>query len=167
MSFITPQVGQAGLALLLQPGASAVLLRTACTVVGTVYPVFESLKAVENDKADESHVQWLTYWSVYGTLQLVEGWSDTFLGWFPFYYHAKLAFLVWLMLPKTQGAKLLYKNYGRPWFLKYREQVDSVLGNFQKHLEAYLASNEESFKMAKGMFENLLEYVKSAQSKSS
>ena len=117
------------------------------------------MKAVENDKADESHVQWLTYWSVYGALQLVEGWSDTFLGWCPFYYHAKLAFLIWLILPKTQGAKQLYKNYGRPLLLKYREQVDSVLGTVQQQMEAYLTANEDRLRMAKGMYEKLLEYA--------
>lgn len=37
-----------GLQLLLQPASSAVVFRAACSVVGVVYPAYESLKTVES-----------------------------------------------------------------------------------------------------------------------
>uniref|UniRef100_A0A061S1L8 HVA22-like protein n=1 Tax=Tetraselmis sp. GSL018 TaxID=582737 RepID=A0A061S1L8_9CHLO len=159
MSLIGPQAGQAGLALLLQPATGAVIMNTACTLVGTAYPVFASLKAVENDRSEEQHVQWLTYWSVYGTLSLIEGLSDKLLGWFPFYYHAKLGFLLWLTLPKFQGAKVLYKRFGRPLFLKYRGQIDRFLGKFQKQMETYVESQQNNVDMLKGAYDQVVNFV--------
>merc|ERR1711976_73889 len=94
-----------GLALLLQPMTSAVVMPTVCTVVGTAYPVYQSLKCLENDRADESDVQWMTYWVVYGMLGLVEGASDKLLGWFPMYYHAKFAVRRWLRLPRRRAPR--------------------------------------------------------------
>lgn len=165
MSFIAPQGAQAGLALLLSPASSSIILRSGCALVGTVYPVFESMKAVESQKADEADVQWLTYWSVYGALCLVEGVSDNLLGWFPYYYHAKLCFLLWLMLPRYQGARTLYKTYARPLFLQYRDKVDGVLQRVKSHLEEYLAAHEGDVKAVKGMYAKVVEFLQSPSTK--
>eukprot|EP00873_Tetraselmis_striata_P045940 jgi/Tetstr1/466204/TSEL_010762.t1 len=157
MSFIAPQGAQAGLALLLSPASGAVVLRSACAAVGTLYPVFESLKAVESG---EGHVQWLTYWSVYGSLGLVEGACDGLLGWCPYYYHAKLAFLLWLILPRYYGAAQLYTTYGRPLFLRYRDRVDGVLQAVRGHVEAYLDAHETELRAAKDLWHKAVDYLR-------
>ena len=52
-------------------------------MVGTLYPVYRSFKALEaNDPPNsDDHDQWLAYWVIYGTLQLVEGYADDVLSW--------------------------------------------------------------------------------------
>jgi hypothetical protein len=45
--------------------------------------------------------QWLTYWVVFAAFTLLEYFSRTLLYYFPFYYPAKLVFLVWCFLPQT------------------------------------------------------------------
>ncbi|XP_011658002.1 HVA22-like protein k isoform X2 [Cucumis sativus] len=123
-SVITNEVG---LQLLLYPLNSNAVVRTACCSIGIVLPVYSTFKAIE--KKDQNDQQkWLIYWAAYGSLSLVEAYSDKFLSWVPVYYHLKFAFLVWLQLPATSGAKKLYMNYLRPFLLKHQGKVDWILG---------------------------------------
>jgi receptor expression-enhancing protein 5/6 len=58
----------------------------------------------------------LTYWVVYGFFVFIESFVDLILYWFPFYFTFKTLAIVWLMLPQTQGAKLVYHKALRPIF---------------------------------------------------
>lgn len=87
--------------------------------IGFVGPAYFSLKALQSQTpGDDSQVQYLTYWSVYGFFSMIEGFADHIVYWFPFYYTFKAVFLIWLQLPQTQGAKLIYANILRPTFFK-------------------------------------------------
>lgn len=44
----------------------------------------------------------LTYWVVYAAFGILEAFLSVLLGWIPFYYALKLAFLAWCFLPQTQ-----------------------------------------------------------------
>lgn len=46
-----------------------------------MYPVYKSFKAIETKKESDDDTQWLTYWTIYGALSLVEGTTDKFLSW--------------------------------------------------------------------------------------
>lgn len=83
--------------------------------LGFFIPAYYSMKALQTPGNDDD-TQWLTYWSVYGFFAVLETVSDHVLYWFPFYYTAKAILLVWLMLPATQGAKIVYANVLRPLF---------------------------------------------------
>ncbi|ORX88331.1 hypothetical protein K493DRAFT_290723 [Basidiobolus meristosporus CBS 931.73] len=96
-------------------------------VVGWVYPAYASFKAIESrDKEDDT--QWLTYWTVYGFVNIAEYFADALLYWFPFYYLFKLAALLWLLLPQFMGAQYVYKNFLRPAFLKHEGCLDAMFG---------------------------------------
>lgn len=159
MSFVAPQAAGLGLAMLLQPGTSAFIMRPACSVVGTVYPIFQSLKVIEDNRADDEDVQWLTYWATYGSLHLIEGLTDKLLGWFPFYYHAKLGFLLWLMLPKTRGAMVLYKRFLKPLYNKFGRKVDNVFENGMKQMESYVQEQQENLKKAQQMYDQAKDWL--------
>jgi receptor expression-enhancing protein 1/2/3/4 len=59
--------------------------------------------------------------------------ADYFIFWIPMYYELKVAFVLWLSLPTTNGARWLYKNHIDP-FLKQNEQlIDSRLKQIEKH----------------------------------
>lgn len=69
----------------------------------------------------------LTYWVVFSFFMLIEVFTDTLLFWLPFYWLAKIAFLVWLMHPATHGASTLYRAYLAEFFKKYTGIVDAAL----------------------------------------
>lgn len=135
MDLLPTGAGPVGLQLLLQPVSSGVFARGACNVAATIYPMYASCKAIESEAAEkEDDTQWLMYWTIYGSLSLIEGTTDKLLSWFPYYYHAKLAFLLWLQLPQFQGAKMLYKDYMKPFILRYQPKVDRILELADQHL---------------------------------
>jgi len=60
---------------------------------------------------------------------IIEMAADTVLFWVPFYWLAKIAFLVWLMHPATNGASRLYRLYLADLFRKYTGVVDQALSS--------------------------------------
>ncbi|KAF9977429.1 hypothetical protein BGZ73_006056 [Actinomortierella ambigua] len=54
--------------------------------------------------------QWLAYWSIYGTVQIVDTWSSFLLDWIPGYHLGKLLFLWWA---QRKGATLVF-DYFQP-----------------------------------------------------
>lgn len=66
----------------------------------------------------------VTYWVSYGFLTILESFSSILVYYIPSYYTFKTIFLLWLQLPQTQGAKLLYaKVYSPVFFPKKKAHV--------------------------------------------
>eukprot|EP01023_Acetabularia_acetabulum_P068486 TRINITY_DN9722_c0_g1_i1.p1 TRINITY_DN9722_c0_g1~~TRINITY_DN9722_c0_g1_i1.p1 ORF type:complete len:240 (-),score=36.27 TRINITY_DN9722_c0_g1_i1:1690-2304(-) len=126
MGSLLGQLQTVGLQLLVNPTTSTPVMMGACALGGVVYPTYASFKAMESKKMEDD-VQWLNYWTLYGSVSLAEHYTDDILGWFPWYYHAKFAMFLWLQLPQTRGAEYLYTKFYRPIFLKYQEKIDLVL----------------------------------------
>ncbi|CAA2986190.1 HVA22 k [Olea europaea subsp. europaea] len=118
---------EVGLGALLCPLGSNVVIQTACFSVGTVLPVYSTFKAIESREEDEQR-KWLLYWAAYGSFSVVELFTDKFLCRFPFYYHMKLAFLVWLQLPSVDGARDFYINLLRPFLRRHQCRLDQLMG---------------------------------------
>ncbi|KAL8167398.1 hypothetical protein V2J09_008897 [Rumex salicifolius] len=146
---------EAGLQLLLSPGASNIVLRTACCSVGIALPVYSTFKAIERDDADEKH-RCLMYWAAYGSFSIAEIWADKILYWAPFYYHLKFAFLLWLQLPLADGSRQVYMNYLRPFFLRHQARIDSVVGTFYGEATRFVSSHQAEFQFAKRLIMNIL-----------
>ncbi|KAE8256269.1 hypothetical protein A4X13_0g2750 [Tilletia indica] len=84
------------------------------TVLGFVLPAYFSLRALET-KGAEDDIQWLTYWTVFGFFSFLESFSVRLLiYYFPWYYTVKAFAITYLMLPQTQGAKVVYVKFLRP-----------------------------------------------------
>ncbi|KAJ2090187.1 ER membrane protein DP1/Yop1 [Coemansia sp. RSA 986] len=90
-------------------------------LVGFGYAAYATVGAIESP-GKEDDTQWLTYWVIFGMLNVVEYFTGFLLYWFPFFYVAKLGFLVWLMLPATRGAEKLYHTGVRPIMLNLRNK---------------------------------------------
>lgn len=86
-------------------------------LIGFFIPTYFSLAALETPQPQDD-VQWLTYWVVFGFFTFIESFVSVVLYWFPFYYTFKTLAIVWLVLPQTQGAKLVYHKFLRPLFLQ-------------------------------------------------
>ena len=92
-----------------------------CNFIGFVYPAYASIKALESrDKADDT--QWLMYWVVFALFSVAEFFSDILVGWVPFYWLLKCAFLIWCMSP-LEGSTTIYKKIVLPYFLKHESKV--------------------------------------------
>ena len=91
-------------------------------LIGFFIPAYFSLKALESPQPQDD-IQWLTYWVVFGMFTFLETFSSIVLYYVPWYYTIKTLAIVWLMLPQTQGAKLVYSKVIRPAFLQTQRTV--------------------------------------------
>ncbi|XP_022133390.1 HVA22-like protein k isoform X2 [Momordica charantia] len=148
-------MNQVGLQLLLYPLGSNVVVRTACCSVGIVLPVYSTFKAIEKKDQNEQQ-KWLLYWAAYGSFSLVEVFSDKLLSWFPVYYHLKFAFLVWLQLPATDGAKKLYATHLRPFFLRHQARVDRILGSAYGEMVKVISAHQAEIQCFRTMIVKIM-----------
>ncbi|ORY36006.1 hypothetical protein BCR33DRAFT_722476 [Rhizoclosmatium globosum] len=76
------------------------------------WPVMQSLRAVEAKEAKDLKLecvqQWVSYWIILALLSLMEHGGKSLLNLIPFYYAFKLVFLLWLMIPYSNGAYVIY-----------------------------------------------------------
>ncbi|KAJ0408406.1 hypothetical protein P43SY_003132 [Pythium insidiosum] len=105
---------------------SSSLLRPVHLAIGVAYPAYASFKALETAAPDGSR-QWLTYWVVVGIGATAEAASRRLVAWIPGYDLLKTLFLLWLMLPKTRGALLVYRGVLRPLLRQYEPWIDRQL----------------------------------------
>ncbi len=96
-----------------------------CNLVGFIYPVFASLKALSRKSEDQE--QWLTYWIVYAFFCLFEDITDIFSNSIPFYYLLKIVFLIWCFLPQFRGATVVFENLIKPIFDRYERSIDEAI----------------------------------------
>ncbi|PON76869.1 TB2/DP1/HVA22-related protein [Parasponia andersonii] len=147
-----------GLRLLLCPLGSNIVVRTACCSVGIGLPVYSTFKAIEKKDQDEQQ-RWLVYWAAYGSLSVAEVFMDRFLSWFPLFYHVKFAFLVWLQLPSTSGARQLYTSHLRPFFLKRQARLDQIVEFIYREMTKLISSHQAELQFAKTMLIKALAFV--------
>lgn len=97
-----------------------------CNLIGFTYPAYKSLIALEtSNKEDDS--KWLTYWVVFAAFSVVEFFSDILLSWFPLYWLAKVAFLIWCSADiPVNGAALMYSRVVRPLFLQHKNKIEQA-----------------------------------------
>jgi len=107
-------------------------MRLFYRIVGFFWPLFQSFKCIEDHKPDDMRL-WLTYWLVFGFFTLTANIFDTALSWIPFYYPAKLGFLVWCFHPQHQGAITIFDKFIRPLLERNVKQLE---GSFEEMYEA-------------------------------
>jgi TB2/DP1, HVA22 family len=87
------------------------------TLVGTVFPIYESLHAVCTPEEDDDKA-WLQYWMVGGVLFMMTEWVDNVIttpSLVLLYYEAMFFLFLWLYFPPTDGARLLYDTITAPY----------------------------------------------------
>lgn len=106
-------LGVFALLLLLECGAYWIAF-----LAGFLYPAWASYKAIETRSRGEDAL-WLTYWTVFGFVQVFDKLVFSMFRYIPFYSMLKIALFIYLYHPKTQGALVLYTKVIRPNFLNY------------------------------------------------
>ncbi|KIW96818.1 protein yop1 [Cladophialophora bantiana CBS 173.52] len=87
---------------------------------GFIIPGYYSLEALfSSNKVDDT--QWLTYWVVYAFLTVLESMVNA-VYWFPFYYVFKFILILWMALPMTNGAQIVFRSLLHPIFSRFFQQ---------------------------------------------
>ncbi|KAI6112365.1 TB2/DP1, HVA22 family-domain-containing protein [Pisolithus thermaeus] len=109
------------------------------SVVAFLYPGYASYKTLSRRPAREEDIErWLMYWSVLGCIVGVEYVAEWLVSWIPMYYFLKTLFLLYLVLPQTQGSSYLYINHLQPFFHSHEAEIDATLASFKARLYAFV-----------------------------
>lgn len=100
------------------------LERPITNLVGTAYPVYWTMKAIESKSNEDK--QWLTYWVVFACFTIIDMFSGYFLKLIPFYFFLKIIFLIWLFMPNSQGSYLIYHLLVVRVFRLYEQDIDKA-----------------------------------------
>ncbi|GKB17407.1 HVA22-like protein k [Tanacetum coccineum] len=147
--------GEVGLKLLLCPLGSNIVLKTACCSVGVILPVYSTFKAIEtNNRTDQQKM--LLYWAAYGTFSIAETFADKVISWVPLYHHMKFAFLVWLQLPTTNGAKQIYMSHIRPFLMRHQGNLDHIVAFLYSETGKFVSAHESEFLFIKAIVMKIL-----------
>ncbi|KAI1314610.1 receptor accessory protein 4 [Mortierella claussenii] len=115
------------------------------------YPAYASYKAI-NSRNSTRLTAWLMYWTVMGLFHLVEFVLDMFIFWLPFYYEIKLLFILWMIMPQTQGSIYLYQAVVDPYLAQHEGDIDKALKDMQKQA---MTMGMQYVKQAIQMLQNL------------
>ncbi|RMZ86118.1 hypothetical protein DV737_g17, partial [Chaetothyriales sp. CBS 132003] len=96
------------------------------SVTTILLPAYISYKALRS--RDPAQINpWLIYFTILSLALLAESWTYFILSWIPFYSWIRLVFLLYLVLPQTQGAKVIYLDYLEPYIVHHEAQIDHFI----------------------------------------
>ncbi|SPQ26765.1 c945d759-008e-4e30-82d6-eab7f45118e1 [Thermothielavioides terrestris] len=105
------------------------------SVASILFPLFASYKALKTSDPAQL-TPWLMYWVVLACVLLVESWTEWFLVWIPFYAYIRLLFLLYLVLPQTQGARLIYEEYVHPRLEENETAIEEFIASAHERLRS-------------------------------
>ncbi|KAM0322553.1 hypothetical protein ACHAQA_009400 [Verticillium albo-atrum] len=105
------------------------------SIASFLFPLFASYKALQTSDPAQL-TPWLMYWVVLACVLFVESWTDWFLSWIPFYAYLRFFFLLYLVLPQTQGARFIYETYVHPFLEDHETQIEAFIADAHDHLKA-------------------------------
>ncbi|KAL8774516.1 MAG: hypothetical protein Q9209_000889 [Squamulea sp. 1 TL-2023] len=98
------------------------------SIITILFPIFASYKALRTSDPAQL-TPWLMYWVVISCFSLVEYWTFFVVSWIPFYAYLRLILLSYLVLPQTQGARLIYQSYIHPFLAHHESDIDILITN--------------------------------------
>lgn len=100
---------------------------------GFIIPGFYSLQALFSaSKVDDT--QWLTYWVTFAFLTVFES-AINAVYWFPFYYTFKFILILWMSLPQTAGAQVVFRSLLQPIFSRYFSNSGSTAADLRAKVD--------------------------------
>ena len=104
------------------------ILITDSSLLTILFPIFASYKALRTSDPAQL-TPWLMYWVSFALVTLFEAWTWYLVSWIPFYAYMRLFALAYLVLPQTQGARLLYQTHIHPFLATHEESIDRMITN--------------------------------------
>ncbi|KPI42279.1 Receptor expression-enhancing protein 4 [Cyphellophora attinorum] len=105
------------------------------SVTCIILPAYISYKALRSRDPAQSH-PWLIYFTILSLVQLADSYTDFITGWIPFFGVFRLFFMLYLVLPQTQGAKVLYLDYLEPYIVHHEKQIDEFITQVHTQLQS-------------------------------
>uniref|UniRef100_L2GGK1 Protein YOP1 n=1 Tax=Colletotrichum fructicola (strain Nara gc5) TaxID=1213859 RepID=L2GGK1_COLFN len=105
------------------------------SIASFLFPLFASYKALKTSDPAQL-TPWLMYWVVLACALLVESWTEWILVWIPFYAYIRLFFLLYLVLPQTQGARIIYQTHVHPFLQDNEAQIEEFISEAHDRLKA-------------------------------
>ncbi|KAK6810889.1 TB2/DP1 HVA22 family protein [Aspergillus parasiticus SU-1] len=105
------------------------------SIITILFPIFASFKALRSANPSQL-APWLMYWVVLSAILMAESWTVWILGWLPFYSWIRLFFFSYLVLPQTQGAKILYQTYVDPFLAQHEREIEEFIGRSHERAKA-------------------------------
>lgn len=107
---------------ILPPGLSKLVFSPpSVALLGTVFPAVESVRAALTDDAGADDRTWLMYWVIHGIFQYSTEFMDQLALKYNLiyqYWHTfEVLAVLWLVLPITDGATLIYNTVAQPYLL--------------------------------------------------
>lgn len=107
--------------LLLPSGLTRIMFSSpSVALLGTVFPSVESVRAAVTDSGSDDRT-WLMYWVVYGIFQYSTEFMDQlslkYDKLYQYWHNFEVLVVLWLILPVTDGATLLYTTVAQPYLL--------------------------------------------------
>jgi hypothetical protein len=101
------------------------------TMVATVFPVYESLRAICTPDEDDDK-KWLQYWIAGGVIFMGTSWVDKVIS--PdnviYWYEIMTFFFTWLFLPKLNGCALIYDHFTEPYLAPKVKPLAAKMNNW-------------------------------------
>ena len=94
------------------------------TFITVLYPAVHSIRAIESKEEEDDKV-WLTYWMVFGVLNVLETFFGFIFWIIPYWGWLRLGLFVWLLLPQFRGSKVIYDSVVKPLMEKNKELIES------------------------------------------
>eukprot|EP00301_Raphidiophrys_heterophryoidea_P022572 c6700_g1_i1.p1 GENE.c6700_g1_i1~~c6700_g1_i1.p1 ORF type:complete len:178 (-),score=39.87 c6700_g1_i1:158-691(-) len=114
-------------------------------VLGLMCPAYATFKCLKHGTEAEQQ-QWLVFWIVNAWFLCFGFFADIFLSWLPMYYETKVALLLWMVLPQTQGGIFLYNNYLLGALESHEDKIDQIVNQAQsaatEHVNSVMASSK-------------------------
>ncbi|EOA21697.1 hypothetical protein CARUB_v10002123mg [Capsella rubella] len=101
------------------------ITRIIILLVGYAYPAYGCYKSVEKKKLEIHELRyWCKYWILVGLLTVFERIGDIIVSWLPLYGEIKIALLIYLWYPKSQGISYVYEVLLCPYMSKHELDID-------------------------------------------
>ncbi|KAK5073515.1 ER membrane protein DP1/Yop1 [Lithohypha guttulata] len=98
---------------------------------GFIIPGYYSLDALFSaSKIDDSQ-----YWVVYAFLNVLESLVNA-VYWFPFYYVFKFILVLWMALPMTNGAQVVFRSVIQPVFSRFFSTTGSTAADLRAKVDS-------------------------------
>ena len=91
------------------------------------------------------------YWVSFALVTLFEAWTWYLVSWIPLYAYIRLTLLSYLVLPQTQGARILYQSHIHPFLAQHEASIEQFITN----------THDKAKEAGLGYIEQLIEYIKS------
>ncbi|KAL8804848.1 MAG: hypothetical protein Q9182_002342 [Xanthomendoza sp. 2 TL-2023] len=105
------------------------------SLITILFPIFASYKALRTSDPAQL-TPWLMYWVVISCCSLAEYWTFFIISWVPFYAYLRLFLLSYLVMPQTQGARLIYQSYIHPFLAHHESDIDIFITNAHDRAKA-------------------------------